>query len=54
MSEAAEKPAEGEKVKSETVGKPEGEEDHSDGPETKEASAADGNIHFKLSEIYRL
>lgn len=41
----AEKPAEGEKVKSETAEKPEGEEDESDGGETKEAGAADGNTH---------
>lgn len=41
-SEAAEKPAEGEKVKSETVEKPEEEEEEGDGGETKEASAADG------------
>lgn len=42
-SEAAEKPAEGEKVKSETVEKPEGEEEDVDGGDMKETSAADGN-----------
>lgn len=41
--EAAEKPAEGEKVKSETAEKPEDEEEEGDGGETKEVAAADGN-----------
>lgn len=43
-SEAAEKPAEGEKVKSEATEKPEGEEEEADGGQTKDASAADGNV----------
>lgn len=50
VGEAAEKPAEGEKVKSETLEKPEGEEEEGDGGEMKEAAAADGNPHtFNLS-----
>ncbi|XP_017308523.1 SWI/SNF complex subunit SMARCC1 [Ictalurus punctatus] len=50
-SEAGEKPAEGEKVKSEAVEKPEGEEEEGDGGEMKEASAADEKEKEEAMEV---